>query len=101
MSGSSARRRSVSALEDRPRAIGDRAGVAGWVHRESAAGAERASGGQDGLGLFGKGDDLVVAEPEAHAWRTSRGGLFALIARRALAGNEDEHPARLMVAEAH
>src|SRR4029077_12238451 len=101
MSGSSARRRSVLASEDRPRAIGDRAGVAGWVHGESAAGAERPSGGQDRLGLLREGDHPVVAEADTTRWGIPGGGLFALVARRALARNQDEHPAGFVVAEAH
>src|SRR6266852_8925047 len=101
MSGSSARRRSVSISEDRPRAIGYRARVAGRVHREPTPRAQRATGGQDRLRLLGEGDYLVVAEPEAHARRVARGALRTLFARRALAGDQDEHPAGFVVAEAH
>src|SRR3979409_858678 len=68
MSGSSASSRSgMAASEDRPRAIGNRAGVAGGVHRQPAPRAQRPARGQHRFRLFGKGADLVVAEPETHA----------------------------------
>src|SRR5579864_2198544 len=110
MRGSSASSRSLSAksvrsLEDGSGAIHDRARMAGRVHGQPAARAERAPRGQHGLSLLGEGDDLLVAEPEADAGRIVAGGGSWLLAGfrrgRTLAGHEYEHAPGFVVAEAH
>src|SRR6267378_3523724 len=101
MSGSCASKRSVGSAEeseDRAGTVFDRTRVAGGVHRQPAAWAQRAAGGQHALGLYGEFGRLLVAEPEAHA----RSLLArARVARRAFAGDQDEHAPVLVVAQSH
>src|SRR2546428_12425535 len=98
MSGSRASRRSVASTEseDRSGTVVDRARVAGGVHRQPAARAQRAARGQHALGLLGEFGRLLVAEPEAHARSLVA---RALVARRAFAGDEGEHAPLLVVTE--
>src|SRR6266850_720471 len=108
-SGSSTRRRSISSaswgepvecrLEDRPGTVENRARMAGGIHREPAARAQWAPGGQYVLGLLRERGDLLMAEPEANA----RGvfGRRAVLARGGLAGHQDEHLAGFVVSESH
>src|ERR1700674_503625 len=100
MSGSSARSRSVFTVsEDRPRAIGNRAWVAGWIHGQPAPRAQRPPRSQNGLGLFREGDHLVAAEPEPDARSIVAGRPF--FGGGALAGDQHEHLARLVVSQPH
>src|SRR5256885_921242 len=109
-SGSSTSRRSIApasgagwferpALEDRPGTVEDRARMAGWIHGQTAPRAERTPRGQHRLGLLGEGDDLLVAQPEPDATGVLR--RRAVLAGCRLAGDQHEHLARLVVAEAH
>src|ERR1700674_491097 len=114
MSGSLASRRSVAwtfrwgprdsgagealALEDRPGTVGDRAGMAGGIDRQPAARAQRPACGEHLLRLFGEGNNLLVAQPEADARRVCLGGLLA---GGRLAGDQHEHAPRLVIPEAH
>src|ERR1700686_1411857 len=100
MSGrSSSRCSDLAASEDRPRAIGYRAWVAGGVHGQSAARAQRPPRREHRLGLLRKRHHLVVAEPEPNAGRLIV--RRALLADRDLAGDQDKHAPRLVVAEPH
>src|SRR5437879_4437146 len=105
MSGSSVSRRSASGAgsrpwdsEDRPRAIHDRARMAGGVHREPASRAQWAAGGEHLAGLLREVHGLLVAEPEPHAGDV----VYRLfLGFRGLACDQNEHLTRLVVAEAH
>src|SRR5487761_1370981 len=109
-SGNSTRRRSVSPasdarslerprLEDRPGTVENRARMAGGIHGQAAAGAKRAPGREHVFRLLGKGNDLLVAEPEANARSAPRSG--AVLAGCRLAGDQDEHLAGFVVAQTH
>src|SRR5207245_4447006 len=84
--------------EDRSVPLVARAWGAGWIHRQAAARAQRAARREHRLRLFRERDDLVGAEPEAHAGRIVRRAFFA---GRSLACNQDEHAPVLVVPEAH
>src|SRR6059036_3217162 len=73
--------------------------MAGGIDGKPASRAQRTSRRDDGLGLLGEREDLVVAQPEAHAGSVVACGL-GLLAGRALARDQDAHAPRLVVAEA-
>src|SRR6202011_5456064 len=98
MSRSAASGAGSAASEDRPGTVVDRAGVAGWVHGQAAARAQRAARREHRLRLFRERDDLVGAEPEAHARRVVG---RAFLAGRPLARDQDEHAPVLVVSKAH
>src|ERR1700737_4086543 len=97
MSRSAASGAGSAGSEDRPGTVVDRAGVAGWVHGPAAARAERAARREHRLRLFRERDDLVGAEPEAHARRVV---CRAFLPGRSLARDQDEHAPILGVPEA-
>src|SRR5207302_4963692 len=89
---------SAAESEDRAGTVVDRARVAGGVHRQAAARAQRAAGGEHALGLLREVGRLLVAEPEADAGRLLA---RSLVARRAFARDEDEHAPVLVVPQPH
>src|ERR1700686_1274180 len=100
MSGrSSSRCSDLAASEDRPRPMGYRAWVAGGVHGQSAARAQRPPCREHRLGMLRKRHHLVVAEPEPNAGRLIVPRV--ILADRDLAGDQDKHAPRLVVAEPH